>query len=227
MAITSWARLLTVCHSYSQDSGTSTLTLESPAQPSPLINLYPPGPPSVFSTTPAYSPGGAGAFYSPATHLFSNLDVRPRLGSKYVITHPSKLVASRDTERASSTHSSARVAPPQRVWHMPTGPQHCPIQERRSALEISTPQQHLPSGERRSTRPALPVIPGIFDAILCRRRRALTSALRFLSGWILHMLRRVSIMFLLFSPSRISVHFHSMVRRSRSKSTAPLIKTSS
>jgi len=51
---------------------------------SPLINLIPP--PTLNTTTP-YSLEG-GAFYPPTSHIFPSLDVRPRLGSKYVARRP-------------------------------------------------------------------------------------------------------------------------------------------
>ncbi|KAJ9136470.1 NDT80/PhoG like DNA-binding family protein [Pleurostoma richardsiae] len=65
-----------------QDSNTSPLTLESAAQPSPVLNLYAPGPTSLFNATPSYQPDAGGSFYTSGSHIFpTSLDVRPRLGS--------------------------------------------------------------------------------------------------------------------------------------------------
>ncbi|KAK2613686.1 hypothetical protein N8I77_000579 [Diaporthe amygdali] len=63
------------------DSSTSPLTLESSAQPSPVINLYPPGHTSLFNSAPAYPPDSGGSFYAPTSHVFPHIDPRSRLGS--------------------------------------------------------------------------------------------------------------------------------------------------
>lgn len=88
LALDRWAALLICVYagSYNQDSSTSPLTLESSAQPSPVINLYPPGHTSVFNSAPAYSPDNGGPFYAPTSNIYSHqIDPRSRLGSRYVM----------------------------------------------------------------------------------------------------------------------------------------------
>ena len=100
--------------SYGPDGTTAPLTLESPAQPSPVINLYPSAqPPSVFNTTAAYQPdGGGGGYFPPSSHshLFpTSLDVRPRLGSTMYVAPLSTLPSSgRDAMSAHNAGSSTQ-----------------------------------------------------------------------------------------------------------------------
>ncbi|KAI1017393.1 hypothetical protein LB505_004819 [Fusarium chuoi] len=71
---------------YPQEASTS-LTIE-PSQPSSLLNLFHP---PVLSSTAQYPQDGSAFFQSQAAghhHLYPGIDVRSRLGSKYVLFFP-------------------------------------------------------------------------------------------------------------------------------------------
>ncbi|KAI2613814.1 p53-like transcription factor [Hypoxylon fragiforme] len=65
---------------YNQDSSISSLTIETPPQPPSVLGGFS-APLLNSNTTTGYSPD-TGSFYSPASQIFSGIDVRqPRLGS--------------------------------------------------------------------------------------------------------------------------------------------------
>ncbi|KAI5866792.1 p53-like transcription factor [Durotheca rogersii] len=64
---------------YNQDSNISSLTIETPPQPSSVLSGF--SAPLLNTTTTGYSPD-TGSFYSPASQIYSSIDVRPpRLSS--------------------------------------------------------------------------------------------------------------------------------------------------
>ncbi|OTA84431.1 hypothetical protein M434DRAFT_83354, partial [Hypoxylon sp. CO27-5] len=64
---------------YNQDSNISSLTIETPPQPTSVLGGF--SAPLLNTTTTGYSPD-TGSFYSPASQIFSGIDVRPpRLSS--------------------------------------------------------------------------------------------------------------------------------------------------
>lgn len=65
---------LALSSSYNQDAGHSQLSLDA-APSTNFLALIPPA--------PTYS-DHAGSYYSSASHIYPGVDVRPRLGSRYV-----------------------------------------------------------------------------------------------------------------------------------------------
>ncbi|KAI1461561.1 p53-like transcription factor [Annulohypoxylon moriforme] len=95
---------------YTQDSNISSLTIETPPQPPSVLGGF--SAPLLNNTTTGYSPD-TGSFYSPASQIFSGIDVRPpRLNSS----------STSSTGMAHANRSAALPNPAYNVRDLYSGP---------------------------------------------------------------------------------------------------------
>ncbi|KAI1381928.1 p53-like transcription factor [Hypoxylon crocopeplum] len=88
---------------YNQDSNISSLTIETPPQPPSVLGGF--SAPLLNNTTPGYSTD-TGSFYSPASHIYSGIDVR------------SQRLSSNSTSSTGMAHANRSAALPNPAYNV-------------------------------------------------------------------------------------------------------------